>query len=102
MMTDSTVHRRTFRVELKDGLHLRPFSMISKCASEFVCDIKLIIQDRSLDAKSLLELMTMGADAGAFGTEMTLEASGTDSREAVEAIGMLFDSGFPFDEPSAN
>ena len=43
------------------------------------------------DAKSILSLLTLGA---AQGTELELQATGSDAADAIKAIGELFSQGF--------
>ncbi len=78
-------------VGLTNGLHLRPQSMIVQAAQGFESDVTLSIEGHKVDAKSMLDLMTLAAT---FGTELLLEATGSDAESAVEAIGGLFDSNF--------
>ncbi|MFM9197016.1 MAG: HPr family phosphocarrier protein, partial [Planctomycetia bacterium] len=44
-----------------------------------------------VDGKSILEVLTLAAEAG---TRLVVEVTGPDAREALEAIGSLFDRNF--------
>ena len=89
-MQDSAC-RRTVKVNLESGMHLRPYSMIAEAASRFVAEIQLLNGERTADAKAVLELMSLNAD---FGAELILEANGGDAGEAVDALAQLFDTNF--------
>ena len=53
--------------------------------------IELVNESHRADGKSILELLTLAAEAG---TRLVVEATGPDAREALEAIGGLFESRF--------
>ena len=54
--------------------------------------IELIRDDRRVEAKSIIDLLTLGASQG---TELILEAEGHDAQEAVDALAKLVENGFP-------
>ena len=60
-------------------------------ASSFKSKIAIRAKGRTVDAKSILMVMSMGM---AKGTEVTFIADGPDAREAVEALKALVDSKF--------
>jgi PTS hybrid protein len=71
----------------KDGLHARPAAEFVKLASTF--DARVTVN--GVDAKSLLRIMALGL---AQGSEVTIEATGTDARRAVDGLNALVLSGF--------
>ncbi|TXN31839.1 dihydroxyacetone kinase phosphoryl donor subunit DhaM [Lacisediminihabitans profunda] len=71
----------------KDGLHARPAAEFVKLASTF--DARVTVN--GVDAKSLLRIMSLGL---AMGSEVTIEATGTDARKAVDGLNALVLSGF--------
>ncbi len=93
-MTQESGYKREVRVDLAEGLHLRPLSQIAKRAMQFASDINIVKGERSLNAKSTIDLLTLEAKCG---TELIVEASGEDAQTAVEAIVLLFETGFPID-----
>ena len=54
--------------------------------------------DREVDAKSMIDLLTLVAE---HGTTLTLKADGDGAIEAIEALARLFESNFKVDEPHA-
>jgi phosphocarrier protein len=67
----------------KLGLHARAASRLVNCASAFSSDIQIIKGTRSVNAKSIMGVLTLAA---ATGTELVIEADGVDERQAVAAV----------------
>ena len=68
------------------GLHARPATFFIQKANEFKSNIWLESDDRKMNAKSLLGIMSLGIVTDAC---VTLTASGPDAEEAVEALEAL-------------
>ena len=77
------------------GLHLRPAEKFAKLAQTFEADIEVGHQDYRVDAKSIMNIMTLGA---AQGVKLTLTASGPDAEAAVQALINLVERQFAADE----
>lgn len=92
-MTDLFVSR-TFVVSSKNGLHIRPAEQLARLANRFVAQIGLIYESQRVDAKSIMDMLTLGAREGA---SVVIEARGSDANEAVEAILALVESEFAAD-----
>ena len=73
------------------GLHARAASRLVNCASGFVADIEIARGTRSVNAKSIMGVLTLAA---AIGTELVLQADGPDERQAVDALTTLFQDRF--------
>ena len=95
-MREGQVYQQAVVVTAADGLHLRPLSQIARLAQQFASDVKIRKEDRTVDAKSMLDLMTLNATRG---TTLHVEASGPDAAEAVRRLVELFESDFQSDEP---
>ena len=78
-------------MDLENGLHLVPCSRIAQSAGQFECDVSIHKEDLTVDAKSVLDLMTLNAEQG---TTLILEARGDDANEAIQELVSLFESGF--------
>ncbi|MBA4398647.1 MAG: HPr family phosphocarrier protein [Anaerolinea sp.] len=74
-----------------EGLHARPAALLARMAQQFQSDIKVILGRWSADAKSILEILTLGADQGA---EVCVSADGEDADQAVEAIREFVEANF--------
>ena len=72
------------------GLHARPATFFIQKANEFKSSIWVEKDDRRVNAKSLLGVLSLGIVKG---TTITLIADGSDEKEAVEALAELVRSG---------
>ncbi len=87
----STVITRIVTVRNPQGLHSRPASALVLEASRHDAAISLEKNGYRVDCKSILSLLTLGAECG---TQMELSAEGTDAEQAVTLIAELFECGF--------
>lgn len=87
----TAVCQQAVTVNLKNGLHLRPQSQIAQLAQQFDSEVHIRKDDRTVDAKSMFDLMTLEATCG---TTLYLEARGSDAKEAVRQLVQLFETGF--------
>ena len=87
----SQVVRQSVTVNLENGLHLVPCSRIAQAASNYDCDVRILRDDMSVDAKRVLELMTLNAS---LGTDLVLEAEGDKAANAVNDLVTLFNANF--------
>ncbi|NDC54671.1 MAG: HPr family phosphocarrier protein [Planctomycetia bacterium] len=90
MTTPETISREVV-VGIEQGLHARPADLLAREARKWQSRIELVAERQRADGKSILDLLTLAAEAG---TRLVVEATGPDAREAVEAIGRLFDRNF--------
>ncbi|MCK9240294.1 HPr family phosphocarrier protein [Desulfocurvus sp.] len=79
------------RVGNELGLHARPAARLAKEAQRFACDISLVVDGQEVDAKSILDILTLAASPGCT---MTIRAKGSDAPLAVRSISELFSSRF--------
>ena len=68
------------------GLHARPATYFIQKANEFKSGIWVEKEERRVNAKSLLGVLSLGIVKG---TTITLIADGPDAKEAVEALVQL-------------
>ena len=73
------------------GLHARPATFFIQKANEFKCSIWVEREERKVNAKSLLGVLSLGIVKG---TAINLIADGSDEEEAVEALSKLISSDF--------
>jgi len=89
-MSQETISREVV-VGIEQGLHARPADLVAREARKWRSRIEFVADRQRADGKSILELLTLAAEAG---TRLVVEATGPDAREAVDAIGRLFDRNF--------
>lgn len=75
--------QRTLVLAHENGLHLTPISAVVKAATPFSAEIAIAFGEKSANAKSTMELMTLGATSG---SQLVISATGEDSQAAVDAI----------------
>ncbi|MBR5219344.1 MAG: HPr family phosphocarrier protein [Clostridia bacterium] len=73
------------------GLHARPATFFIQKANEFTSSIWVEKDERKVNAKSLLGVLSLGI---AGGTNITIIADGADETEAVDALCDLINSNF--------
>ena len=80
-------------VEIKNrlGLHLRAATTLAETARSFKSKLIIVGEGRSGDARSVIDLMMLGA---AIGTRLKVRAEGPDARAALDAIQRLFQDRF--------
>lgn len=75
----------------RSGLHTRPAASLVKLASRFKSDVQLSRDGFTINAKSIIGVMTLAAE---MGSTLQLIIEGPDEVNAAEEIKALFDSGF--------
>ena len=73
-------------VRCESGLHNKQVTYFVQKANEFKSSVWLESENRRMNAKSLLGIMSMGIVTGAV---VTLSADGTDAEDAVNALEVL-------------
>ncbi len=82
---------REITVNNQVGLHARPATYFIQKANEFRCGIWIIREDRQVNAKSLLGVLSLGI---VNGMTITLIADGADEKEALDGLAALVNTGF--------
>ena len=78
-------------VQNQVGLHARPATFFIQKANEFKSSIWIEKDERRVNAKSLLGVLSLGIIGG---TAIRIIADGADEQDAVEGLVSLVDSGF--------
>ncbi|MGN1059151.1 MAG: HPr family phosphocarrier protein [Clostridia bacterium] len=73
-------------VQNQVGLHARPATFFIQKSNEFKSGIWVEKNDRRVNAKSLLGVLSLGITKG---TKITVIADGADEQEALEALSVL-------------
>ena len=73
------------------GLHARPATFFIQKANSYKSSIWVEKDDRRVNAKSLLGVLSLGIVKG---MTITLLADGTDEAEALDGLAALIDTGF--------
>ncbi len=67
----------------KLGLHARASAKLTQLAGKFACEVWMSKGTRKINAKSIMGVMMLAAGKG---SKVTIETSGTDEVEAMEAL----------------
>ncbi len=78
-------------VQNQVGLHARPATFFIQKANEFKSSIWVEKEERRVNAKSLLGVLSLGIVGG---TTIRIIADGSDEEQAVEGLIQLVESGF--------
>lgn len=74
---------RSVVVKLKMGLHARPAALFVQEANKFSSDIFVEKDDKKINAKSIMGIMSLAISSGA---EVNITAQGADAEQAVNAL----------------
>lgn len=73
------------------GLHARPAGVLASAAQKFCANITLVVDDQEVDAKSILDILTLAASPG---LSLELRAMGEDAEAALNVLEELFKNRF--------
>ena len=75
--------RKEMVVQLAGGLEARPIAVLVQVASQYESSIYLEADEKRVNAKSIMGMMTLALKAG---EKMIVEANGRDEEAAIEGI----------------
>ena len=81
----------TLTIKNKVGLHARPAALFVQTASRFRSTITVKKDDASANAKSILNVLALGAESGSV---ITVIAEGEDAQQALTALQDLHANNF--------
>ncbi|MEY3216227.1 MAG: HPr-like protein Crh [Pseudomonadota bacterium] len=81
----------TVTISNKLGLHARASAKLTKMAGSFPCEVWLSKGERRINAKSIMGVMMLAAG---LGSEVSLETSGEQADEALQALLALINDKF--------
>ena len=73
------------------GLHARPASELAKMAMKYNCEINLIVNDKKINVKSPLSIMSAGIKEN---TEIEIICDGENENQALKEITEAFENNF--------
>lgn len=88
---DVDMYVKEVSVQNHVGLHARPATFFIQKANEFKASVWVEKEDRRVNAKSLLGVLSLGIVGG---TTIKIIADGIDEQEAVDALVKLVETGF--------
>ena len=85
------MYSKDVMVQNQVGLHARPATFFIQKANEFRSSIWIEKEERRVNAKSVLGILSLGIIGG---TQIKIIADGADEQAAVNALVELVESGF--------
>ena len=74
---------RDVTINISTGLEARPVAQLVQVASQYDSKIFLECEDKKVNAKSIMGMMSLGLAAG---ETVVISADGTDEEKAIESI----------------
>lgn len=81
--------QKSIQIKLETGLEARPIAMLVQVASQFDSSVYINVDDRRVNAKSIMGMMSLGLDSG---EQITVTAEGNDEESAIEEIEKFLSS----------
>ncbi|MFP4698189.1 MAG: HPr family phosphocarrier protein [Eubacteriales bacterium] len=75
--------KKTITVKIASGFEARPVALFVQVASKFESNIYVEMEDKSVNAKSIMGMMSLGVLEG---EQITVTADGKDEEEAISEI----------------
>ncbi len=85
------MYMKDVNVQNQIGLHARPATFFIQKANEFKSSIWVEKEERRVNAKSLLGVLSLGIVGG---TSIRIIADGSDEQTAVDSLVKLIETGF--------
>jgi phosphocarrier protein HPr len=81
---------RTITITSEHGLHARPAALFTQAAAAAGIPVKIAKGDRTVDATSILGVISLGVD---HGDEVVLSATGDDDEAVLDKLAEVLRSG---------
>ena len=75
--------KKPITIHLSTGLEARPVAQLVQVASQYSSSIYVEVEDKKVNAKSIMGMMTLGLAAG---EEVVVSANGDDEQNAMDDI----------------
>ena len=75
--------KKPITAQLANGLEARPVALLVQVASQYESKIYVETENKKVNAKSIMGMMTLGLNAG---ESVVVSAEGTDEQAAIENI----------------
>ena len=82
---------KEFDITNAEGLHMRPAGLVAKEMGKYSCAVNIIFEEKTINAKSLINIISACIKVGA---KITVECDGADEEEAMAKFAELCESGF--------
>lgn len=93
-MTRKSMVEKTVEIRNRAGLHARPAAEFVKLAGRFDAEVRVSKAGLEVNGKSIMGVLMLAAEKG---SNITIQADGSDAGDAVSALADLVDRGFEED-----
>lgn len=77
------MEKREFHVTSETGIHARPATLLVQAAGKYTSEVSLQYQDKSVNLKSIMGVMSLGVGQNA---DITITTDGDDEADAMKAV----------------
>jgi len=77
------MEKKEFHITAETGIHARPATMLVQTAGKYSSDITLEYNEKSVNLKSIMGVMSLGVGQG---SDVTITIEGEDEEEAMDGI----------------
>lgn len=74
---------KNITINIPTDMEARPVALLVQVASQFESNIYVEVEDKKVNAKSIMGMMTLGLN---YGDSIVVSANGTDEEEAMKEI----------------
>ena len=74
---------KKIKIQIQSGLEARPVAVLVQVASQYSSSIYIEVEDKKVNAKSIMGMMTLGLN---YGDSIVVSANGIDEEEAMKEI----------------
>jgi phosphocarrier protein HPr len=85
------MQEKTLKILNEEGMHARPAGVLAKLAGSFSSTVEIVASGKTVNAKSIMSVMSLGLTSGA---ELIVRANGADEIEAISKIESLINNKF--------
>ena len=75
--------QKDIKIKVSGGLEARPIAVLVQVASQYESTVYLQIENKKVNAKSIMGMMSLGLNTG---EDVTVLVDGADEKEALENI----------------
>ena len=75
--------KKPISLKLRDGLEARPIALLVQEANQYSSTVYIEVENKKINAKSIMGMMSLGLDAG---ESVTVSVDGADEEEAMKSI----------------
>ena len=83
---DGFMKEKIIEITNRTGIHARPASLIVQKASEFEAKVSIIKENKEINAKSIMGIMSLGISQS---TKITIRTEGPDEEQAINELENL-------------